>query len=511
MLSDIHSRKRQYDVAISITLGIKHIDLAIHCAPSHCDDDQTHRIISLLRNTVISLAKSCRNSDKEDTVGASIVAISNEDLRDIWQWNSDSSGDDASSPHFDHDKPMSASQGRSATAKAINAGSSQLAAEFALCITGTAVKTWIAGTEDSSRLVPIGCTGELVLECSGADLDHAYNVKNIATSFVDNPSWLLDGGGSGFHGRHGRIYQTGLLAQYTSDGSLVFVGRKAAQKKLEGQPVDLDKLETRMCEVPQVRQAVCLIPTAGPYLGKLVGLFSLQTSPKRDHGSKKRRPQLVSENHATPVRECIQALEASMDNTFPAPMVPSVWIALEEIHVNTDSRLSRKVLEEWIGHVDAETCAGIASAGSICRRPITAAEKVICHACSLFLNIPESNVKLNRSFIANGGDSMSAMRVSPHCRTAGFAISVASLLKIETLIGVAASATVAEDVKVQVEEFEKPFCLSPVQQWFFNQLPPEKVDTVTDVENKLVERHQELDIAQGKVFAADLFTFGSGD
>jgi hypothetical protein len=58
---------------------------------------------------------------------------------------------------------------------------------------------------------------------------------------------------------------------------------------------------------------------------------------------------------------------------------------------------------------------------------------------------------------------MSAMRVSPHCRAAGFAISVASLLKIETLIGVAASATVAEHFKVQIEEFEKPFCLSPVQ------------------------------------------------
>jgi aryl carrier-like protein len=182
-----------------------------------------------------------------------------------------------------------------------------------------------------------------------------------------------------------------------------------------------------------------------------------------DHRSSKHKPRLVSDDQAAQVRDSIQALEASMDNSFPAYMVPSVWIALEEIHVNTDNRLSRKVLEDWIGHVDAETCAGIASAGSVCRRPITAAEKVICHACSLFLDNPESNININRSFIANGGDSMSAMRVSPHCRAAGFAISVASLLKIETLIGVAASATVAEHFKVQIEEFEKPFCLSPVQ------------------------------------------------
>ena len=72
---------------------------------------------------------------------------------------------------------------------------------------------------------------------------------------------------------------------------------------------------------------------------------------------------------------------------------------------------------------------------------------------------------------------MSAMRVSPHCRAAGFAIPVVLLLKMETLIGVAASATVAEPFKMQIEEFEKPSCLSPMQQWFFNQSPPDKVST----------------------------------
>ena len=148
-----------------------------------------------------------------------------------------------------------------------------------------------------------------------------------------------------------------------------------------------------------------------------------------------------------------------MDYSFRAHMVSSVWIALEEIHVNPENCLSRKVLEDWIRHVDVETCAGIASAGSVCRTPTRAAEKVICHTCSLFLGIPKSNINI----IANGGDFMSAMRVSPHCRAAGFAISVASLLKIETLISVAASATVAEHFQMQIKEFEKPFYLSPIQ------------------------------------------------
>ena len=567
-------------MAISITLGTKQIELTINCVPTYCNDDQARRIILLLRKTVLSLAKSCQTLDKKDTLGDSIMAISDEDLRDIWQWNSNSSGDeDASSGHFN--TPVAASQDRLVTTKAISAETGQLASEFAHIITSTAAKTWIIDMEDCSRLVPIGCTGELVLECSTAGLDCVYSAKNITTSSIDNPSWLLDGGGSEFHGRHGRIYQTGVLAKYDSDGYLVFVGHKAAQKKLQGQPVDLDKLESRMREVPPIRQAVCLIPTAGPYLGKLVGFFSLQRSPKRAHRSSKHKARLVSNDQAAQVRDSIQALEASMDNSFPAHMVPSVWIALEEIHVNPESRLSRKVLEDWIRHVDVETCADIASAGTVCRTPTTAAEKVICHACSLFLGIPESNINIDRSFIANGGDSMSAMRVSPHCRAAGFAISVASLLKKETLIGVAASATVAEHLKMQIEEFEKPFCLSPMQQWFFNQSPPDKVstrshycnqasylqlnrrvssqqvatavqrlvhlhtmlrarfqldkvtrswsqlickpenaiyhftslqvDTVTDVENNLVERHQELNIEQGKVFAVDLFTLRSGD
>jgi len=217
-----------------------------------------------------------------------------------------------------------------------------------------------------------------------------------------------------------------------------------------------------MCEVSSVYQAVCLIPTAGPYFGKLVGFFSLQILPKCDYCSSKYKPQLVSDNQAAQVRNSIQALEALMDNSFPVYMVLSVWIALEEIHINIDNRLSCKVLEDWIGYIDNETCAGIASTGSVCYRPITVAEKVICHAYSLFLDSPKSNININCSFIANGSDSISAMQVSPYCRTAGFAISVALLLKIETLIGVTVSATVTEYFKVQIEEFEKPFCLLPV-------------------------------------------------
>ena len=85
-----------------------------------------------------------------------------------------------------------------------------------------ATATWIVDPADPERLLPTGTVGELLVETQ---------IVSSAPS-VDDPRWLL-AGCSDAPGRKARLYKTGQLAKYHSDGSIVFVGRK--KEKVEPQ------------------------------------------------------------------------------------------------------------------------------------------------------------------------------------------------------------------------------------------------------------------------------------
>ncbi|KAI3009361.1 hypothetical protein CBS147346_2252 [Aspergillus niger] len=110
--------------------------------------------------------------------------------------------------------------------------------------TGAGLITWIVHPEDHNRLVPPGCTGELLLEGPLVGLGYMNNPEKSGDAFVEDPEWLLLGSGSPRHpGRRGRLYKTGDLVQYNEDGSLTFMGRKDNQVKIRGQRVELGDIE----------------------------------------------------------------------------------------------------------------------------------------------------------------------------------------------------------------------------------------------------------------------------
>ncbi len=85
--------------------------------------------------------------------------------------------------------------------------------------------SWVVDPRDHDRLVPIGCVGELLIE--GPILARGYlgRPEETARAFIELPKWaLLDPHHAG-RGRR-RMYKTGDLVRYNSDGSLIYLGRK---------------------------------------------------------------------------------------------------------------------------------------------------------------------------------------------------------------------------------------------------------------------------------------------
>ncbi|MFN6531147.1 non-ribosomal peptide synthetase, partial [Nostoc sp. ChiSLP03a] len=109
--------------------------------------------------------------------------------------------------------------------------------------------------------VPIGVPGELHI--GGVGLARGYlNRKELTQEkFIPNP--FSDEA-------HSRLYKTGDLARYLSDGSIEFLGRIDHQVKIRGYRIELQEVENVLSQQPGVQKAVVVAREDQPNNKRLV-------------------------------------------------------------------------------------------------------------------------------------------------------------------------------------------------------------------------------------------------
>lgn len=88
--------------------------------------------------------------------------------------------------------------------------------------------TWIVHPSNRDILVPVGGVGELLIECSPTSRCESFEA----------PAWLSTGCAD-FPGRKTQLCSTGQLAKYTTEGKIIFLGRKDEridQSRVEDEP-----------------------------------------------------------------------------------------------------------------------------------------------------------------------------------------------------------------------------------------------------------------------------------
>jgi amino acid adenylation domain-containing protein len=161
--------------------------------------------------------------------------------------------------------------------------------------------------------VPMGASGELHI--AGAPLARGYLDRPDLTAerFIPNP----------FGGRPGdRLYKTGDMARYLSDGTLEFLGRIDHQVKIRGFRIELGEIETLLCQHPAVETAAILVKEDAPGDKRLVAYVV----PRTD------RPQ------ADELRDLLK-------KKLPDYMVPSAFVMLEQIPLTPNGKLDHRALE----------------------------------------------------------------------------------------------------------------------------------------------------------------------
>ncbi|HBU2725276.1 TPA: enterobactin non-ribosomal peptide synthetase EntF [Klebsiella pneumoniae] len=246
-------------------------------------------------------------------------------------------------------------------------------------VTGSSVPigwpVWNTGLrilDAAMRPVPPGVAGDLYL--TGIQLAQGYLGRPdlTASRFIADPFAPGE-----------RMYRTGDVARWLTNGAVEYLGRSDDQLKIRGQRIELGEIDRVMSALPDVGQAVshaCVFNQAAATGGdarQLVGY-------------------LVSDS-GLPLDTA--ALKARLAEQLPPHMVPVVLMQLAELPLSANGKLDRKALP-------LPTLGGERSG----RPPEPGMETLVAAAFSQLLGCEVNDI--DADFFALGGHSLLAMRLA---------------------------------------------------------------------------------------------------
>ncbi|GAA2460458.1 non-ribosomal peptide synthetase/type I polyketide synthase [Streptomyces macrosporus] len=249
---------------------------------------------------------------------------------------------------------------------------------------------------DGGGEVPVGAVGEI--HVGGTPVSHGYldRPEETAAAFRDL------GAGEVY-------YRTGDLARWRSDGTLDYLGRVDDQVKIRGHRVEPAEVRQALTRQPGVREAAVL--------------------PRRDgHGEIELAAYVVLDGPDRP--DAVTELRAALAAELPDHLVPRRWARLERLPVNTAGKLDRSRLPA------PEDPAG--GSGNGREEPATPLEMKLHEVWSSELGL--SAVSVTRSFFAQGGHSLSAVRLlNRMAGEHGIELSMADFFRSPTIRSIARS------------------------------------------------------------------------
>lgn len=320
---------------------------------------------------------------------------------------------------------------------------------------GVGATTWIVEQTDHEQLVPIGSVGELLIEGPIVGPGYLGEPEKTAAVFINDPKWLLVGSATK-PGRKGRLYKTGDLVRYDTDGTILFVGRADQQVKLRGQRIELAEIEYNMRDKlpPGTRIAIEVIKPGGPSGEPTLVAFIAE------------RAGLVSESdsllgsHSPQVQDALATMSSLLSKDLPIYMIPAVYIPLGIMPLLVSAKTDRKRLRELGSALSRKDIASYAAAATPRREPSTAMEIKIAEAWCKVLGI-DMEPSANDNFFAIGGDSLRAMKLVAKARTRDISLTVAEIFSNPVLSDMAIVAKIG--VSQDATEIPAFSLLSP--QW----------------------------------------------
>ncbi|MDB5327857.1 MAG: non-ribosomal peptide synthetase [Phycisphaerales bacterium] len=244
--------------------------------------------------------------------------------------------------------------------------------------------------DDDRKLLPVGSPGHLYI--AGACLARGYLTRPDMTSAVFVPDPFGEPGA--------RMYKTGDLARWNTDGTIQYLGRSDAQVKVQGYRVEPGEIEDALSKYPGVRQTVVMARDDASGAKRLIAYVVTDAPPD------------------------VKAMRRHLAATLPAYMVPAVFVRLEQMPLTGSNKVNRAALPEPAGR-------GIESDTSD-RSTANAIEQQLQELWCAVLD--RRSVGVHDNYFELGGQSLQAVRLFSRIeRQFGRALPLSALFSSPTI------------------------------------------------------------------------------
>lgn len=222
-----------------------------------------------------------------------------------------------------------------------------------------------------SRLqpVPTETTGEIYI--SGANLARGYLNRPDLTAerFLRDPSGA---------DAELRIYKTGDLGRWRTDGTIEYQGRTDDQVKIRGYRIELGEIEAQLVRHAHVREAAVIVREDSPGNRRLVA-YVIQRN---------RMPLSTDE------------LSTHLRRSLPEHMVPNAFVVLDCLPQTPNGKLDRRALPKPPERTHEQR---------VCEGPRGEVEEILATIWQELLRV--ERIDRHDNFFELGADSLTAMRL----------------------------------------------------------------------------------------------------
>lgn len=256
-----------------------------------------------------------------------------------------------------------------------------------VCIGRPIANTQFYILDSQQQLLPVGVPGELYIGGAGLARGYLNQPELTQQKFIPNPFEKSQAQ---------RLYKTGDLVRYLSDGSIEFLGRIDNQVKIRGFRMELGEIEAVLTQHPAVQASVVTVREHEAGCQQLVAYVETRNS--------------VS----------VQDLRQVLANKLPNYMMPAAIVMLEKLPLTPNGKVDRRALPAL-----NPTRTDVESTFVTPRHPV---EEVVAGIWAEVLGIQQ--VGMDDNFFELGGHSLLATQVisRPHCFQLAFTPDVTSKL-----------------------------------------------------------------------------------
>jgi amino acid adenylation domain-containing protein len=276
--------------------------------------------------------------------------------------------------------------------------------------------------------VPVGVTGELYIGGAGLARGYLNQPQLTQQKFIDNP----------FVQSASKLYKTGDLVRWITNGELEYVGRNDFQVKIRGYRIELGEIEQALGSIASIKQT-CVLAKQKDGRNYLVAYY-------------------VPHEHASIDQNTIIAY---LESCLPEYMVPIAYVELVALPLTINGKLDRKALPD-ADFSDQKNYVA----------PSTDLQVELCAIWQKVLKLEK--VGIYDDFFSVGGDSIISIRLVSQIKSLGIDIAIKDILIHKNI------ANLAKNLRYNSLNEQHYQCFSLVDKKQTQNLV-ENLDEITDI------------------------------